>query len=319
MKPFSYRLFKMTRSLASAKTLGFAVAAILIFAGFRVVAYMSFPLMPTARDVIKKEYKVNLGGQLTLDLDRGNVEIEATGGNSVKIELERRAWAESSEEAERILQSAHRYEFDKDGDDVSIQSRVEEERRQMRWRKGSAIKIRLTVRIPDEYDVNFKTGAGNITIIEVTGEITGRTGAGNIILEDIEGEIDVKSGAGNVEISGNMDEADVVTGAGNLSIYAHVDALHAVAGTGNVTVEMLGQPQGESKLRTGAGNVSLSLPEDVQAEVRGTASLGTVTCEFPIEVSKKLLSHSFSGELNGGGDASIVMAAGVGNVSLRRH
>lgn len=301
----------MKRSFAFTKILGFAIVAILMLAAFKSI--------PTARDVIKKEYKVNPGGQLTLDLDRGNVEIEATGGNSVKIELERRARAESSEEAERILQSAHRYEFNKDGDDVSIQSRVEEERRQMRWRKGSAIKIRLTVRVPDQYDVNFKTGAGNITLMEVTGEITGRTGAGNIILEDIEGEVDVKSGAGNVEISGDLEDVDVVTGAGNLSIYAHVDALHAIAGTGNVTVEMLGQPQGESKLRTGAGNVSLSLPEDVQAEVRGTASLGTVTCEFPIEVSKKLLSHSFSGELNGGGDASIVMAAGVGNVSLRRH
>lgn len=311
MKPLSHKLLKMNRSIAYTKTLGFAIAAILILAAFKSI--------PTARDVIKKEYKVNPGGELTLDLDRGNVEIEATGGNSVKIELERRARAESSEEAERILQSAHRYEFDKDGDDVSIQSRVQEERRQMRWRKGSAIKIRLTVRVPDKYDVDFKSGAGNITITEVTGEITGRTGAGNIILEDIEGEVDVKSGAGNVEISGNLEEADVVTGAGNLSIYAQVGALHAVAGTGNVTVEMLGQPRGESKLRTGAGNVSLSLPEDVQAEVRGTASLGTVTCEFPIEVSKKLLSHSFSGELNGGGDASIVMAAGVGNVSLRRH
>lgn len=97
--------------------------------------------------------------------------------------------------------------------------------------------------------MNFKTGAGNITITEVTGDITGRAGAGNIIIEDAEGELDVKSGAGNIEISGDLYDADVVTGAGNLSVYADVDTLHAVAGTGNVTVEMLGQPRGESKLR----------------------------------------------------------------------
>ncbi len=311
MKPFPYDDFKMKRLFAATKILGLSAAAVLLLAAFRSI--------PTARDVIKKEYRVNPGGELTLDLDRGNVEIEATGGTYVKIELERRARAESAEEAERILQSAHRYEFDKDGDDVHIQSRVEEERRQMRWRKGAAIKIRLTVRVPEEYDIRFKTGAGNITIMEVFGAIEGRTGAGNILIEDIEGDVDVKSGAGNVEISGNLYDADIVTGAGNLSVYASIDALHAVAGTGNVTVEMHGQPRGESKLRTGAGNVSLSLPEDVQAEVRGTASLGTVTCEWPIEVSKKLLSNSFSGKINGGGDASIVMSAGVGNVSLHRH
>ena len=297
--PSSYRIF------------GFAIVAVLILTASRV--------LPTAKDVIKKEYKVNPGGTLIIDFDRGNIEVETGGENSVRIELERRARAESSEEAERLLESAHRYEFNKDGDDVSIQSRVEDERGQMRWRKGPAIKINLTVRVPDRYDVDFKTGAGNVTIMEVSGDITGRTGAGNILLEDIEGELDVKSGAGNVDVSGNIEDADVATGAGNLSIYAQVNDLHAMVGTGNVTVEVIGQPQGKTKLRTGAGNVSLSLSEDVQADVRGTASLGTVNCEFPIEISKKLLSHSFSGEINGGGDASIVMATAVGNVSLRRH
>ena len=301
----------MKISFAYMKFVGIIVVSALVLAAFKPI--------PVARDVIKKEYKVNPGGVLKLDLDRGNVEIETINEHSVKIELERRARAESPEEAERLLKSAHRYEFKRDGDDVSIRSRVEEGRGQMQWGRGPSVKIKLSVRVPHEYDVNFKTGAGNVTIMEVIGDITGRTGAGNILLEEIEGEVDVKSGAGNVEVSGYLEDADVVTGAGNLSIYAQVDALYAVAGTGNVSVEMQSQPRGESKLRTGAGNVSLSLPKDVQAEVRGTASLGTVTCEFPIEISKKFLSHSFSGEINGGGNASIVMTAGVGNVSLRRH
>ncbi len=283
------------------------------------LGFGAYEFTPSARDVIKKEYKVNPGGELSLDLDRGNIHIKTTKDNEVKIELERHARAESSEKAERILKSAHRYEFDKRGDDVSIQSRLDEERGQMRWRKGPAIKIKLTVRVPREYDINFKTGAGNITILDVTGEITGRTGAGNILIEDVEGNLDVKSGAGNVEISGELKDADIATGAGNLSIYADVDVLSAMAGTGNVTVEIRGQPKGETRLKTGAGNVSLSLSEDVQANVRATASLGAASCDFPMEFSKKLLSHSFSGQINGGGNASIVLTAGVGNVSLHRH
>ena len=276
---------------------------------------------PIARDVIKKEYEVEPGGTLSLDMDRGDVEVESTHENVVKIELERRARADDPDEAEEILKSGHRYEFNKQGDDVSIQSRIEGKQRQMRWRRGrgESIKIRLTVRVPNEYDVSFKTGAGNITIMDVSGEITGRTGAGNILLEDIEGEVDVKSGAGNVEISGDLEEIDVATGAGNLTIYAQADEMNVMAGTGNVTVEMQGQPRGESNFRTGAGNVSVSIPENVRVEVDGTASLGTVTCEFPIEISKKLLSNSFSGEINGGGNASITLVAGVGNVSLLRH
>ncbi|MCY4223410.1 MAG: DUF4097 family beta strand repeat-containing protein [Bacteroidetes bacterium] len=288
----------------------------IVICAFVLVAFQPFPV---EKDVIKKEFKVNPGGMLSLDFDRGNIEIEGTDDNSVKIELERRARAESSDEAERLLESAHRYEFEQDGDDVEISSRVEDERGRMRWRKGPAVKIRLTVRVPSEYDIDFKTGAGNVTIMEVHGEITGRTGAGNLLIEDVKGELDIKSGAGNIEVSGTLQEAEIITGAGNLSIYGQVEELNAMAGTGNVTAEIDGQPEGESKLRTGAGNVSLSLSKDVQLEVKGTASLGTVSCEFPIEISKKLLSHSFSGEINGGGDALIVMTAGVGNVSLLRH
>ncbi len=302
----------MRNSFTRIKIVGLVAVSALALAAFKTI--------PVARDVIKKEYRVNLGGTLELELDRGNVEVETTNENSVKIALERRARAETQEEAEQLLKSAHRYEFDRNGDDVSIYSQVKEGRGHMRWRKGPAVKIKLSVRVPEEYNVTFKTGAGNVTIIEVSGTITGRTGAGNILLEDVEGELDVKSGAGNIELSGNLEDAEVVTGAGNLSVYARVDALHAMTGTGNVSVEIRGQPRGKSKLRTGAGNVSLSLSEDVRAEVRGTARVGTVTCEFPIEISKNnLVSHSFSGEINGGGSASIVMDAGFGNVSLHRH
>jgi len=289
-----------------------------ITAGIAVIL-ASFQPIPIVRDVIKKEFKVEPGGTLFLDLDRGNIEIESIDDNYVKIELERRARAQNSQEAERLIETMHQYEFDNQEDEVSIRSRVEDERGHRRWRKGSAVKIRISVRVPSEFDVSFKTGAGNITIMEVNGEISGQTGAGNITLENIDGELDIKTGAGNVEVSGEIEDAEVVTGAGNLSIYAQVDELHTVAGTGNVTVEIEGQPKGDIKLRTGAGNVSLTLQEDVQAEVRGTAGIGTVTCEFPIEVSKKFLSHSFEGDINGGGSASIVLNSGVGNISLLRH
>ncbi len=283
------------------------------------IALASFQPATIVKDVIKKEFKVRPGGTLSLDLDRGNIEIESIDENYVKIELERRVRSERSQDAEQLLDELHQYEFEQDDDEVRIQSRVEDQRGHRRWRTGSAVKIRLSVRVPSEFDVSFKTGAGNITIMEVNGEISGRTGAGNILMEDIDAELDIKTGAGNVEISGEIEDSEVVTGAGNVTIYAEVDELYAVAGTGNVRVEIDGQPTGDSKLRTGAGNVSLSLHEDVQAEVRGTASIGTVTCEFPIEISKKFLSHSFEGDINGGGSASIVMNSGVGNLSLLRH
>ena len=249
------RTMKYFPKIGSAFLSTTAVVSIVIGA----LGLAAFKSIPNASDVIKKEYQVDPGGVLRLDMDRGNIELEAIDDNYVKIELERSARAESSEEADRILKSAHRYEFSKVGDEVSIQSRIDEKWGQKRWRKGPAVKIHLTVRMPRQFDIDFKSGAGNITIMEVNGEVVGRTGAGNILIEDAEGELDVKSGAGNIEIYGELDEATVVTGAGNISVSAIVDKLHATAGTGNVDVELIGQPRGKSKVNTGAGNISLSL------------------------------------------------------------
>jgi DUF4097 and DUF4098 domain-containing protein YvlB len=59
--------------------------------------------------------------------------------------------------------------------------------------------------VPEVYNVEFTTGAGNITIADLEGTIRGKTGAGNVILGDILGGIDISSGAGNIEVDGARD------------------------------------------------------------------------------------------------------------------
>jgi len=270
------------------------------------------------KDVIKKTYDVRPGGTLNLDLDYGNIEIETTSSDHVLIEMERIASAEDREMAERMLER-HEYAFDKRGNDVHIRSRYDEEKRFMKkWRHRSNLKINILVRVPERYNVDFSSGAGNIDIVDVDGRIDGETGAGNIMLSNVRGVVEVSSGAGNIDIEGDLERVEVSTGAGNVNLYGLRGSVEANTGAGNIYAEISRQPEDDSELTSGAGNVVVSLNEDVSVYVDATAALGSADCDFPLHVEKKWLKKSFSGEINGGGP-ELRMYAGVGNVSLRRN
>jgi DUF4097 and DUF4098 domain-containing protein YvlB len=269
------------------------------------------------KDTIKKSYDVRPGGTLHLDMDHGNIEVVATDGNRVIVEMERIARSDDRERAEQMLE-LHEYTIEKRGNDVTIQSRYEHETGFMRrWRNRTQLKINVVVKVPERYNVDFTSGAGNVEITEVDGRIDGRTGAGNIVLESIRGIVDVTSGAGNIDVDGDISRADVHTGAGNVSLYGLTGAVEANTGAGNVFAEITRQPERDSNLSSGAGNVTVRLSRDIGVYVDATAALGSADCDFPLKVEGKWLTKSFEGEVNGGGP-ELRMHTGVGNVALRR-
>ena len=259
------------------------------------------------------------GETLFLDIDRGSLEVEVTDQSKVFIELERIAEAESKELARRLLEQFHSYEFEREANrGVIVRSRIDTDRRRFRLRRDSKIKVRLRVRVPEEYNINFSSGAGNVEIVDVDGRISGTTGAGSITIHDVSGEVDIRSGAGDVEIDGVLERAKVTTGAGNVEIYGVLGEIIATTAAGNVFAEITAQPKSNSRLQTAAGNVTVSLADDVRVDIAGSTKVGSISCDFPIDMSKKFLSNSFSGKINGGG-AEIELYTAFGNVTVRRH
>lgn len=274
---------------------------------------------PREHDVIKKEFDVEPGGTLFIDLDLGTVEIESTQEDKVLITMERIARAQDRSQAREMLKNNHRYSFEKGRDNsVRVESRVDRGRR-MNLRRQGSIRIRLNVRVPEEFNVEFKSGGGDMTIADIAGHVRGHTGAGNIILEEVSGVAELTSGAGNIDVEGEqLEQVKINTGAGNVTLRGITGSVDANTGAGNMYVEIDDQPMSDSRLRTGAGNLTVVLDEDVSLDFSGKAALGNVTCDFPVEISKSLLSKSFSGSVNGGG-VVLEMHAGVGNVMLKRQ
>ncbi len=272
-------------------------------------------------DIVTESFEVRAGGTLYLELDLGNIEIEVGRRNSVDIEMIRIVRVDSEQEAREILDRMHSYSFEKDRDDVTIESRFRDEgRRNDRWNRGGRNKFRITMRItvPERYNIDFVTGAGNIVIEDLEGEVTGKTGAGNIRIGEMDGSVDITSGAGNITMEGVTESVEVNTGAGNIDLEDVYGFVRARTGAGNISAQIFRQPDNHSKLESGAGNVTVYLGDGIGVYVDAVAAMGSASCDFPLKIEGKFMKKSFEGEVNGGGP-DLFMRAGVGNVTLRRR
>ena len=271
-------------------------------------------------DVVKESFKVRPGGTLYLDLDHGNISIEVGPDDAVYIEMERTIRVDDEEEARELLRKVHEYSFEQRGDDVIIESRYIENRNSLwnKWGRRNRLKISVRVLVPASYNLDFETGAGTIEVADLDGEVYGRTGAGNIVIGNVNGVVDISTGAGNVTVNGAAERVEVTTGAGNIELRDVTGFVQANTGAGNIEARIMSQPENESRLETGAGNVTVYLDGDVGVYVDAVASMGSASCDFPLEIKGKWMTKSFEGKINGGGP-DLFIRAGVGNVTLRRR
>lgn len=271
---------------------------------------------PGAQDVVKESFDVRSGGTLFIDVDQGNLEVEATRGATVLVEVRRRS--DAGERAVERLIEAHDLDIRKDGNDVRIRSRLDKDGPFWRkWSDEDRLKITVRVRIPEDYNIDFTTGHGNVWLADIVGEVRGKTGAGNIDAEMITGDVDVLSGAGNITLDGMAGTVEVKTGAGNLTIRDANGPIDAGTGAGNLIAEVTSQPEYRCTFASGAGNVTVYMQENLDFYVDAVAGMGSASTDFPLTVEGKWMSKSFEGEVNGGGP-TIELRSGVGNVSLRK-
>ena len=300
--------------------LALLVLMLAFLAGTAPAAFGNDPAHFDVKDTIKSDpYKVEPGGTLYIDLDRGNIEVETTNRNVVTIELERSVEVDDRDEAKRLFEK-HEYAFEQKGEDVFIRSRYDDDNGLFgRWRnQGNKFKLRVIVRVPETYDVDFMSGAGNVNIGNLKGEVEGRTGAGNIDIGAIDGDVEVASGSGNIDVAGATRSVEVEVGAGNINLRNLRGEVEAKTGAGNVTAYISQQPEGDSELESGAGNVTVFLGSSIAVNVEAESGMGAASTDFPLEVEGKWMSKSFEGEVNGGGP-DLYLRSGVGNVALKRR
>jgi hypothetical protein len=140
--------------------------------------------------------------------------------------------------------------------------------------------VDLEVFVPSDARLTLDTGAGNVQIEEVQGEIQAHTGAGNVDVRGAAGPITLETGAGNIDYDG--------------------------------------EPQVEGTFETGAGNITLHLPADANVEIDLETGIGIIGLGG-FAVQGDTSGTDVRGTIGTGEQATIVADTGVGNISLVRR
>lgn len=207
------------------------------------------------------------GGRITdvrIDVDAGTVRL--TPGEAV-----------AGQRTERYGFLRPRVDVERDGGALMVTGRCARA-----WVTGSWCSTAVTLTVPADVRVTVRTGAGDVHLGAVRGEVVVTSGAGDVTLTDTAGPVTVESGAGDVRATG-------LTGA----------VVHAQSGAGRVSLDF-GTPPADVRAESGAGSVTVVLPAGETAyrvDADSGAGSRTVDVRTSPTADAQVYAHSGAGDV----------------------
>jgi DUF4097 and DUF4098 domain-containing protein YvlB len=299
-----------------------------------------------AESYIRKSFEVSAGGKLTIQADRGSINVKSGPGDRVQIEVTREPGRGQNEE----VLKRHHISFTQDGKDVMVRAEMEDEKR---FWKNNNLKVRYEVVVPSKYDVNLKTSGGSVTVHDLDGEARAETSGGGLNLGQIKGPVFARTSGGSIHVEGAGRDVDARTSGGGITIddamgniVAHTSggSIHVGQTKGSVTVETSGggielkgaagpvsartsggsiraaitsQPNGDCLLTTSGGGIELKMPATLAFDVDARTSGGSVSTEIPVMMEGDIKKNLLRSKLNGGGP-KLTMHTSGGSIHLRK-
>lgn len=297
-------------------------------------------------DVITRTFDVAYDGTLTLDTERGSIEVETARAKKVTVAISLKGPLGRAQDVEEILEDFD-IEFDHSGKDVTVT--LESKHSKHGWDWFGWVKyprFHFAVTVPEKYnldlntaggsikiadlegDVECETSGGSLHISEIKGTIYGRTSGGSITLKGSDGEADLKTSGGGIDIgqvaghvkahtsggSIHLNEAggevEVSTSGGSIRVGEVQGAIRASTSGGGITASISKQPRGDCSLKTSGGRVTVYLAKGIKVDVNARTSGGNVKCDMPITVSGLLGKNEVNGKINGGGPQLYLRTSG---------
>lgn len=330
------------------------------FGQFQVVSILQSLLLAGAaiadasvENHIERSFQVTPGGRLTVDADRGSIEVRTADRDQVDVKIERKVKRGKKWTVEEIFEDLP-ITFDHNDDGVTIRAKYGE-KSLWRWnRERNRLQVKFLIAVPERYNVDLKTLGGNISIEDLEGEVRSRTSGGNLRIGRIKGSVWGRTAGGSIEVKGTEGDTDIETRGGGITIGNVEGAVEAktaggsiridrAAGSvnaktsgGNITVEeVMGsinaktfggsvkayisrQPEGDCSLETTGGNVTAYLVEDIAVDVDARTNGGGVSTDIPVTtiVEGKVRRNRLEGVVNGGGPVLKLRTLGG---SIRLH
>jgi DUF4097 and DUF4098 domain-containing protein YvlB len=156
------------------------------------------------------------------------------------------------------------------------------------------VSVDLEITVPPHADLDLHTGAGDIIVRDVQGDVRADSGAGDVDVRDVTGELDAHTGAGSIDVRRATGSVDLDTGAGS--------------------IDYRGAPQGYCRFNTGAGSIEIELPADANLELDLDTGVGDVDVDMFVDGSQS--NRKVRGIIGDGSEGEIRAHTGAGNIDV---
>jgi DUF4097 and DUF4098 domain-containing protein YvlB len=312
---------------------------------------MATAVLADTEEQINKQFAVQPGGKLIVEVDFGSIDLNTNASNEVVVDVERRVKRSSKSEEETFLRD-HPVTFSQDGNVVTISSHSRT--KIGGWMHGSQrTEGHYTITVPALFNAQLKTAGGGVTINDLTGQtkaqtsgggfkfarlhgpLNADTSGGGIRMTDCEGQLKVRTSGGGIDVTGGSGSLDGETSGGPVTVREFRGPAHVGSSGGGITIEnVTGKVDGstsggsinarfssslteEVKLETSGGGVTLKVPENSAFDLDASTSGGSVNSDLPVEISGKPARNHMKGPVNGGGKPVILRTSG-GSIHVKK-
>ena len=198
--------------------------------------------------------------EIKFSISSGDISFEKSKDNSVYLSMRRD-------------ESGYEPKIEKVGDRLIIK----DENRSGRWsnRGGSY----WTFSVPDNLELDFNTGSGDLEMEGLTAEFKANTGSGSYRFDNVNGEFKLNTGSGDFEVNEAKGEFRVNTGSGDVDIRNCEIAIDANTGSGEIGAKSL-VLAGPSGFNSGSGDVEIELAKALDHDISLNSGSGDSRLDF---------------------------------------
>jgi DUF4097 and DUF4098 domain-containing protein YvlB len=302
-------------------------------------------------NIITKTIPTKPGQKLTMNVDRGDIEIRTHSADNVDIKVVRELPKISLGKSQDIF-TKHSVEISEASDGVRIKAEMPRKLLSGWFNPANRLSVHYTITVPERYDLDVSTAGGNVSVGAIEGQAKCRTSGGDIKLGAIRGGVNARTSGGNVTLAGATGDSNLHTSGGDIDVSTVTGNVTArtsggtieitrVSGTviadtsggdihvkeaigpvtahtsgGTVTAQLTESPKAQSSFKTSGGDVNVTLPANVAVDLAARTSGGDVGSDFPGDYNKE--KNRYTAKLNGGGPGMVLETSG-GSIHVRRR
>lgn len=322
------------------------LASILLLSG-------SLAAFAATEEKLNKQFAVQSGGTLIVDVDFGTIEVGTNATSEVTVDVWRKITRKSTADEEEFLQK-HPVQFSQDGATVTIRSRnIDRSARGWSWNGKNRAEAKYTILVPAKFSAQLKTSGGGIAVSDLEGSVKantsggglkftrlhgpldGDTSGGGIRVADCEGQQKVHTSGGGIEVTGGSGSLEGETSGGSVTVKnfkgpASVETsgggitLENIAGNvngstsgGSISAAIVAPLPGEVNLSTSGGGVTVKASSDAAFDLDASTSGGSVSTDLPVTVVGKVARNNIKGPVNGGGKPVVLRTSG-GSIHVKK-